>query len=137
MSVQSLIFFGLNASIFLAVIAVGIRIEPGNLRYVLTRPALLIRSLVAMFVLAPIVAVAVCKVAAAHPAVIVAILTLSIAPVGSPFSQAMLPLVAPGRAAYARWLLFASTVLSVVLTPLAVEVIQAIFGGEVHVNPLA
>jgi BASS family bile acid:Na+ symporter len=136
MSIQSLVLSGITLSVFLGVVTVGMRTEPGDLRYVFSRPSLLARSLVAMFVLAPIVAVAVCRMASAHAAVIVAIVTLSIAPVGSLFSQAMLPLVATGRAAYARGLLFTSTVLSVVLTPLAVEVIQAIFGGEVHVSPL-
>jgi BASS family bile acid:Na+ symporter len=72
-----------------------------------------------------------------HPAVTVALVTLAIAPVGGLFSQGMLPLVAPGNARYARGLLFASIVLSVLLTPLAVEAIQAINGGDVHVNPLA
>jgi bile acid:Na+ symporter, BASS family len=69
--------------------------------------------------------------------VIVALVTLAIAPVGALFSQAMLPLVAPGHAAYARGLFFASTVLSVVLTPLAVEVINVLFGADMHVNPIA
>ena len=64
-------------------------------------------------------------------------MTLSLAPVGSLFSQAMLPLVAEDHRAYARGLLFASAVLSVILTPLAVEAIQLIFGGDIHVNPLA
>src|SRR5262249_56105474 len=56
--------------------------------------------------------------------------------VGALFSRAMLPVVAPGQFAYARGLFFASIVLSVVLTPLAVELIQLIFGGDVHVDPL-
>jgi BASS family bile acid:Na+ symporter len=94
------------------------------------------RSLVAMNILAPIIAVMVCRTFSLHPAVIVALVTLSVAPVGALFSQSMLPLVAPGRGSYAHGLFFASTVFSVILTPLAVEVIQAIFGGDVHVKPL-
>jgi len=81
--------------------------------------------------------VMVCKMFSLHPAVIVALVTLAIAPVGALFSQAMLPLVTPGHFAYARGLFFASTVLSIALTPLAVELIQVIFGGDVHVDPLA
>jgi bile acid:Na+ symporter, BASS family len=137
MNIGSLIGFGFTVSIFLGVIAVGMRVAPEDLPYVLSKPARLVRSLLAMNVLAPITAVIVCKMFSLHPAVIVALVTLSIAPVGSLFSQAMLPLVAPDHRAYARGLLFASALLSVILTPLAVEVIQLIFGGEVHVNPLA
>jgi hypothetical protein len=48
----------------------------------------------------------------------------------------MLLLVAPQRAAYAHGLFFASTVLSVILTPLAVEVINLIYSGDEHVNLL-
>ena len=70
-----------------------------------------------------------------YAAVIVALVTLAIAPVGALCSQAMLPLVASGHAAYARGLFFASTVLSVVLTPLAVEVINVLLGADVHVKP--
>ena len=67
---------------------------------------------------------------------IVALVTLSIASVGALFPQGMLTLVERGRGAYAHGLFFATTLLSVVLTPLAVEVINVIFGEAVHVNPL-
>ena len=139
MNIQSLIMFGISVSIFLAVLAVGMGVEPADLKYVLSKPARLVRSLLAMMVLAPIVAVIVCKTFSLHPAVIVALTTLSIAPVCALFSHAMLPLVAPGHFSYARGLFFASTVLSVILTPLAVEVIQMIFGEReaVHIRPLA
>src|SRR5262245_62887017 len=134
MSLQSLIGLGFTVSIFLGVLAVGMRVAPADLRYLWDRPARLFRSLLAMIVVAPIVAVLACKMFSLHPAVMVALVTLAIAPVGALFSQAMLPLVAPGQFAYARGLFFASIVLSVVLTPLAVELIQAIFGGDVHVR---
>ena len=137
MSIQTLVGFALTVSIFLGVLAIGIRVAAADLPYVLSRPSRLARSLLAMNVLYPIVAVMVCKVFSLHPAVVVALVTLAIAPVGAMFSQAMLPLVTPGHAAYARGLFFASTVLSVILTPLAVEVIEATFGGSAHVNPLA
>ena len=127
---------GFMVSIFLGVLAVGLRLAPADLHYLLDKPSKLFRSLFAMNVVAPVVAVMVCKMFSLHPAVIVALVTLAIAPVGALFSQAMLPLVTPGRFAYARGLFFASTVLSIVLTPLAVELIQVIFGGDVHVDPL-
>jgi predicted Na+-dependent transporter len=113
------------------------RVAPGDLQYLLSRPSRLVRSLLVMNVLAPIIAVMVCRMFSLDGAVIVALVTLALAPVGALFSQAMLPLVAPGHAAYARGLFFASTVLSVVLTPLAVEVINVLFGEDVHVSPLA
>jgi hypothetical protein len=87
MSIQALVFLALPASDFLALLAVGMRVEPADLPYLLRRPSRLARSLLALNVLAPIVAIAVCKVFALHPAVIVALVTLSIAPVSNLFSQ--------------------------------------------------
>src|SRR5215475_4888395 len=137
MSLQSLIGLGFTVSIFLGVLAVGMRVASTDLRYLCDRPARLARSVLAMNVVVPIVAVLVCKMFSLHPAVTLALVTLAVAPVGSLFSQAMLPLVAPGNAGYARGLFFTSIVLSVVLTPLTVELMQVIFGGDVHVNPLS
>jgi len=136
MNIQSLIFLGLNLSIFLMVLTVGMRVAPADLTCLTSRPAQLVRSLLAMNILWPFAALMVCKGFSLHPAMIVALVTLSISPVGSLFSKDMLPLLAPEHAAYARGLFFASTVLSVVLTPLAVEVIELTFGGDVHVSPL-
>jgi BASS family bile acid:Na+ symporter len=138
MGIHALIGLALTLSILLGVLAVGMRVAPGDLAYLLSKPSRrLARSLLAMNILAPIVAVLVCRMFSLHGAVIVALVTLAIAPVGALFPQAMLPLVAPGNAAYARGLFFASTVLSVILTPLAVEVINVLFGADIHVNPVA
>ena len=134
---MQLIGFALTVSVFLGVLAVGMRVVPGDLHYLLGKPSQLVRSLVVMNVLGPIIAVMVCRTFSLHGAVIVALVTLSIAPVGALFSQGMLPLVGSEHASYARGLFFASTLLSVILTPLAVEVINVLFGADVHVNPLA
>ena len=138
MDIQSLILAGITLSIFLTVLSIGMRMAPGDLQCVLSNPPRLARALLAMNILGPIVTVIICKTFSLHPAVIVGLVTLSIAPINAMFSKAMLPLVAPSNPAYARGLFFASTVLSVILTPLAVEVIQRLFGeGEVvHVSPL-
>lgn len=138
MTLQMLIGLGFSISIFLSVLTEGMMVTRDDIGCVLSRPARLARTLLAMNILGPIVAVIVCKTFSLHPAVIVALVTLAIAPVGALFPQNMLPLVAPGRGAYAHGLFFASTLLSVILTPLAVEVIQMLFGeGEaVHINPL-
>ena len=137
MSIEMLVLLAIQASVFLTVLAVGIRVEPADLPSLLRTPSRLIRSLLVLNVLTPVLAILVCKTFPLHPAVIAGLLTLAIAPVSNIFTVFMRPLVTPGKRAYARGLLFASTILSVGLTPLAVEVIQAIFGLNVHVNPLA
>jgi BASS family bile acid:Na+ symporter len=67
---------------------------------------------------------------------IVALVTLSMTPVGALFPQGMLALVRAERGAYAHGLFVATTVLSVVLTPLAVEVINVLYGEDLHLSPL-
>lgn len=115
----------------------GMRIIPAELRYLRGRPAQLVRLVLAMNILGPIVTVLVCKAFSLHPAIIVALVTLSIAPVSNLFPQTMLPLLPSGRTGYLHGLFFASTVLSVVLTPLAVEMINILFAAEdEHANPL-
>ncbi len=139
MNIQSLILAGVSLSIFLMVLSIGMRVSWADLQSVLSAPSRLARCLFAMYILGPAVAILICKTFSLHPAVIVALVTLSVAPVGAMFSKDMLPLVAPSNPAFARGLLFASTVSSVIVTPIIVEVIQLMFGeGKIlHVSPLA
>ncbi|HEY8509912.1 MAG TPA: hypothetical protein VIL32_16225, partial [Steroidobacteraceae bacterium] len=69
MSFQDLVLPGLAVSIFLSVLTVGMRVEPADLKYLLSQPARLGRSLLAMLVLAPAVTILVCKTFSLHPAV--------------------------------------------------------------------
>ncbi|HET9220083.1 MAG TPA: hypothetical protein VFR18_24100 [Terriglobia bacterium] len=124
-------------SVIFGVLASGMTTAPADLSYVLKQPSRLARALLVLCVISPIVTVMVCRSFSLHPAVIVGLVTLSVAPVGALFAAAMMPLVAPGNAAYARGLLFASAMLSVVLTPLGVQVIATIYGDDVRVPPLA
>jgi hypothetical protein len=72
----------LGVSIFLAVLTEGMVVSGADIRYLFSKPAQLLRTLLAMNVLGPIVAVVVCSLFSLHPAVIVALVTLAIAPVG-------------------------------------------------------
>ena len=131
------VLVALQLSIFLSMLTIGMGSSVSDLRSLLGQPSRLARSLVAINVLGPAIAIGVCKAFSLHPAIIIGLMTLSVAPVSNLFVQSMVPLPEPGRAAYAYGLFFASAVLSVILTPLAVDVIQAIFGGDAHVTSLA
>lgn len=137
MNIESLIMLGVTVSIFLMVLTVGMRVAPSDLVCVLRQPARLLRALFVINVMGPIIAVLVCKSFSLHPAVSVGLVTLAVAPVSALLSKDMLALVDPARAEYARGVFFASTILSVLLTPLAVEAIKLIVGGTVTVSPLA
>jgi beta-glucosidase len=82
------------------------------------------------------VAIIVCRLFDLHPASIVALVTLSMTPVGALFPQGMLPLLRTERGAHAHGLFVATTLLSVVLTPLAIEVINVLYGEDLHLSPL-
>jgi hypothetical protein len=71
MSTQALLFLALQASVFLTVLAVGMRIEPADLTSLLSRPGRLARSPFALIVLARAIAISVCKTFSLHPAVVV------------------------------------------------------------------
>src|SRR5262245_44040228 len=107
---MKLIGFALALSVFLGVLAIGLRVIPGDLPSLLKTPSRLFRSLFAMSVLVPFVAVIICRMFALHPAVTVALVTLAISPVSNLFTLSVMPLLTPGHAAYARGLFFASTV---------------------------
>ena len=57
MDLQQIVMLGLQASIFLTVFGYGLQATLDDALYVVRRPAVLARSLVAMFVIMPIVAV--------------------------------------------------------------------------------
>ena len=126
--------FGIT--IFLAVLVEGVVVSRADVGYVFSKPGRLVRTILAMNVLGPIVAIIVCRLFALHPAVIVALVTLSMTPVGALFPQGMLGLVRPERGAHAHGLFVATTLLSVVLTPLAIEVINVLYGEDLHLSPL-
>ena len=114
----------------------GMVVSRADVAYLFSKPGRLVRTILAMNVLCPIVAIVVCRFFALHPAVTVALVTLSMTPVGALFPQGMLPLVRTERGAHAHGLFVATTVLSVVLTPLAVEVLNLLYGESFHLNPL-
>ena len=126
--------FGIT--IFLAVLVEGMSVSRADVEYLFRKPGRLIRTVLPMKILGPIVAITVCSLFALHPAVIVALVTLSMTPVGALFPQGMLALVRTERSAHAHGLFVATTVLSVVLTPLAVEVVNVFYGERFHLNPL-
>ena len=126
--------FGIT--IFLAVLVEGVVVSRADVGYMFSKPGRLVRTVLAMNVLGPLVAIIVCRLFDLHPALIVALVTLSMTPVGALFPQGMLPLVRTERGAHAHGLFVATTLLSVVLTPLAIEVINVLYGEDLHLSPL-
>ncbi|HEX6749536.1 MAG TPA: hypothetical protein VF092_19735 [Longimicrobium sp.] len=108
----------LQASIVLTVVGLGLQTKSGDLRALFHDRRRLVRSLVAMNVVMPALAVAIAVAFHLHPAVDVALVTLAVSPV-----PPLLPgkeLKAGGSGPYAVGLLFATALLSIVTVPAAV-----------------
>jgi BASS family bile acid:Na+ symporter len=81
MDLLSLIRTAILLSMVLLVVALGMRASPGDLTYLLSRPRLLIRSLLAMSVFVPLFAVLLIVLFDLHPAVEIALISLALSPV--------------------------------------------------------
>ena len=115
MTIQQSIVLALQASILLTVFGFGLQATWHDVLYVVRRPSLLVRSLVAMFVVMPVVAVALGLAFDFRPAVEIALVALAISPI---------PPLLPGRErktggepSYALGLMAIAAVLSIVIVP--------------------
>ena len=88
MTLQQAILLALQVSILLTVFSFGLQATISDILYVLRRPALLGRSLVAMFVIMPIFAVLLARTFELRQSVEIALVALSISPI---------PPLLPGR----------------------------------------
>src|SRR4051812_17766328 len=118
MDTAMVIALAVKSSIFLIVLALGLRSSAADAMYLWRQPGRLVRALVAMYVVMPLFALGFVRSFDLYPAVNIALLTLSISPV-PPF----LPnraLKAGGEFSYACGLLVAAASVAIVLIPLAV-----------------
>jgi BASS family bile acid:Na+ symporter len=121
MTAQQAIVLVLQASIMMTVFGFGLHASPGDVLYVVRRPSLLGRSLLAMFVIMPAFAVVLVKVLALPPPVEIALIALSISPI---------PPILPGRqtqaggdVSYGLGLMVITGLLSILIVPVAVEIL--------------
>ena len=126
MSLAQLTTLILQVSILLTVFAFGVRANVGDVLYVLRRPSLLIRSLVAMFVIMPIVGVALGQVLELTRSVEIVLVALAVSPV---------PPLLPGKeqrargdASYGLGLMAIVGLLSILTVPLGARVASWAFG---------
>jgi BASS family bile acid:Na+ symporter len=129
-----LIRLAVVASIFVTVLGIGLSATWRDATFLLRERGLLFRSLVSMFVVMPVVVAVVAQVSNLPQAVKVALVALAIAPV-----PPILPrreLQAGGRSGYAVGLLAVGALIAIVYVPVAVEILDRIFGRHGDVSPL-
>ena len=125
MTVKQLVILGLQLSIVCTVFGFGLRATPRNLVYLFRRPRLLFRSLLSVFVVMPIVAVAMVTLFDFRRAAEIALIALAVSPV-----PPLLPnkeMKAGGQESYGLALMATLALLSIVAVPLAAELLQRVF----------
>jgi bile acid:Na+ symporter, BASS family len=130
-SLSALILIAIKASIFLNVLALGMSARPTDALYVLRRPALLLRSLLAMYVIMPLFAAALAVAFDLRPVVKVVLVALALAPVPPLLPKKQMK--AGGHASYTIGLLAAASLLAIVVVPVVLTVLGRAFGWETHV----
>jgi BASS family bile acid:Na+ symporter len=130
MTLQQALVLALQASIVMTVFSFGLRTAADDVVSVVRRPWLLTRSLVAMFVIMPVVAVAFAAMFELRPSVKIVLVALAISPI---------PPLLPGReqkagghASYALGLMMIAAVLSIGIVPAEVNLV-----GRYSMKPFA
>ena len=126
MNTTAVIVLVLEASIFLSVFAIGLKATFEDAASLFRRPGHLLRAFLSMNVLMPVMALAVGAPFDLHPAVKIALVVIAVSPTPPIFPKRALK--AGGSETYIIGLLVAAAVLSVVVIPLSMEVLEAITG---------
>ena len=132
MTFASLIPLLAKASIFVSVLAIGLKATPYDSVYLFRRPGELLRAFFSMNVVMPFIALLLCLSFDLPAPVKVALITLSVSPVPPILPNKMMK--AGGREDYTIGLLVATALLSIVVIPLTVKVFEAISGQPMHVS---
>ena len=135
MDLKDLVMLAFRVSILSTVFGFGLRATSSDLLYLGRRPGLLLRSVIAVFVIMPIVAVVLARVFDFRRTVEIALVAIAVSPV-----PPLLPLKkakAGGQTSYALGLVAILALLSIVVVPLSVEVLGRVFGRSFAMAPSA
>jgi len=127
----TLIRGGINLSIVLMVFGIALSAGVGGARLAFRNPGLLLRSLLAMYVVMPLVAVAIALWFELSRPLLLALMLLALAPV--PPVLPVKQIKAGGGADFVLGLLIASALAAIVVVPAGIEIIGRVFGRALEV----
>lgn len=130
---KTLILLAVRVGVLLTVFALGLAASKGDVAYLFRRPRKLGKALLSMNVIMPLAALAMVSLFDLHPAVAVAMIALSVAPIPPVVPRKALK--AGGGAGYTIGLLVAASVFAIVFVPVAVALLASVFGKAVRVPP--
>jgi BASS family bile acid:Na+ symporter len=133
MDLGQITLLALQVSILSTVFGFGLNTTYGDLQYVARRPGLLARALLAVFVIMPVVAVALVRMFNFSATVEIVLVALAISPV-----PPLLPereTKAGGDASFGLGLMAILALVSIVAVPVAVEILERYFGRPLAMAP--
>ena len=133
MNLATLIPLALKASIFLNVFALGLNARAQDATCLLRDPGRLARSLLSMFVVMPLFAATIAYAFDLHPAVKIALVALAVAPIPPLLPKRLLK--AGGQSSYVIGLLVAAALISILFTPLAVDLLGKALSAPARIPP--
>jgi BASS family bile acid:Na+ symporter len=133
MNAQHLLMLALNASMFLVVFVLGLGATFQSVTYLFRRPGLLLRSILSMNVVMLAFAIFVCVRFQPPVAVRIALIGIAISPVPPILPNQQLG--AGGASKYVFGLLVGTALASIVIAPLAIELLDRWYGFDVHLPP--
>jgi BASS family bile acid:Na+ symporter len=125
----------LQASIALTVLGLGLTATWQHAVYLLQRPKLLLRAVLAMNIVMPIVAALMATTFSLPIEIKAALVALAVSPVPPILYKKQI--VAGGRREYVVGLLVAMSVLAIVVVPLTVVILDHVFGRAAVIGPAA
>jgi predicted Na+-dependent transporter len=131
-TLTEVLLIALKLAVVTCILGVGMEAEAGDAWFLLRRPALLTRSLLAMYVLVPLVAVALVKATTLPEAVNVALLVLAVS-AGAPLLSRKL--LGVGDGAFSFSLVLMSSVLAIVLVPAWLALLAPHFSSPPELGP--
>jgi BASS family bile acid:Na+ symporter len=135
MSPRMIVGLALKVSIMLTLFGFGLHATREDLLYLLRRPGVLVRSLVAMFVVMPLFAILMTRLVSFNRAVVIALIALSISPVPPLLPRKVTK--SGGHPPYGLGLMVTVASFSIVFVPLALYLIGKYFNRPFAMGPYA
>ena len=133
MDLKQLVMVAFQVSILCTVFGFGLRATAQDLLYLVRRPGLLLRSLIAVFLIMPVVAVVLDRTFDFRPTVEVVLVALALSPVPPLLPKKETKL--GGNASYALGLMAMLSLLSIVLVPLSMQILGWLVGRSFGMAP--
>lgn len=135
MSLQAIIGVALKTSIILTVFGFGLEATREDLLYLLRRPRVLALSFTAMFVVMPLFALLITRTASLNPAIVIALIVLSISPVPPLLPKRVTK--SGGAVPFGLGLMVSAAAFSIVYIPIAVYLLGRYFDRPFSMGPAA